>query len=343
MSADGFVVVEVDPRQQRAWTAWHAAWTAAHRAETGAAAGVLTAPELAVTITAGSGRHAVSAWAGLVGDELVTTGLLRVPELDNLDSAEVVVATPPAHRRRGHGAAMLVRLEQRCRALGRTRLESETCWAHEHGADPVGTPGFDFAVRHGFDLGLGDVQRELRGPVPAERLDELATSAGERHGAYELRSWSGPVPEDLVEGWLALDNVLLLEAPSGTMQREASAVDVAAHRAFEATLVRQGRRAFHTVALDPAGEVVAYTLVVTTLHEPDRAYQWGTLVHPRHRGHRLGLAVKVANHRLLQQLAPVVVLVRTWNAEENRHMIAVNEALGFVPTARLGELHKPLT
>lgn len=45
-----------------------------------------------------------------------------------------------------------------------------------------------------------------------------------------------------------------------------------------------------------------------------------------HRGHRLGLAVKVAN---LRQLGPSHSCVTTWNAAANRPMIAINEALGF--------------
>ena len=52
--------------------------------------------------------------------------------------------------------------------------------------------------------------------------------------------------------------------------------------------------------------MVAYTDIATTVHEPGRAYQWGTLVRGDARGHRLGLAVKVANLRLLQRERPDV-------------------------------------
>ena len=89
-----------------------------------------------------------------------------------------------------------------------------------------------------------------------------------------------------------------------------------------------------------AGEVAAYTDLVTTIHEPDRAYQWGTLVRRADRGHRLGLAVKVANLRLLQRERPDIVQLTTFNAEVNAHMIGVNERMGFVPVERLGEFQK---
>ena len=50
-----------------------------------------------------------------------------------------------------------------------------------------------------------------------------------------------------------------------------------------------------------------------------------------HRGHRLGMLLKIANLQLLQEAAPGHPSVLTWNAEENRPMLGVNEAVGFVP------------
>ena len=113
-------------------------------------------------------------------------------------------------------------------------------------------------------------------------------------------------------------------------------------REREAVLERQGRTKYNTVALDADGVVVAYTDLATTVHEPGRAYQWGTLVRRDHRGHRLGVAVKVANLRLLERERPDVRRVTTYNAEVNAHMIGVNEAIGFVPVARLGDFQKRL-
>ena len=110
----------------------------------------------------------------------------------------------------------------------------------------------------------------------------------------------------------------------------------------EALLARQGRRKYNTVALDEHGDVVACTDIATTVHEPGRAYQWGTLVRPDARGHRLGLAVKVANLRLLATQRPDLTELITYNAEVNSHMVAVNDRLGFRPVAWLGEFQKRL-
>ena len=54
-----------------------------------------------------------------------------------------------------------------------------------------------------------------------------------------------------------------------------------------------------------------------------------TLVHPDHRGHRLGLAVKLANVEALAGCRPSVRRIVTSNAAENTPMIAVNDMMGF--------------
>jgi RimJ/RimL family protein N-acetyltransferase len=242
---------------------------------------------------------------------------------------------------------MLAHVEDHARRIGRTRLVGEVSWPYAAGGGGVGSVELAWARRHGYEVGLVDVQRRLPLPVPAERLDELAVQAAPYHPGYELRSFTGPVPEDLVDGWVALSASLMTEAPMGDIDREEETADVAAVRAEEALLERQGRIRLGTAALAPSddsgeGELVAYTDLVLTVHESERAYQWGTLVRTDHRGHRLGLAVKVANVRLLQETQPQITTVVTFNADVNAPMVAVNERMGFRPVQWLGELQKKL-
>jgi hypothetical protein len=49
-----------------------------------------------------------------------------------------------------------------------------------------------------------------------------------------------------------------------------------------------------------------------------------------HRGHRLGMLVKLANLAALEGSCPGHPSVITFNAEENRHMLSVDDDLGFV-------------
>ena len=62
---------------------------------------------------------------------------------------------------------------------------------------------------------------------------------------------------------------------------------------------------------------------------PGIAWQWGTLVHREHRGHRLGMAVKVENLRRLQADHPERRRVVTGNDDTNSWMVSINEDLGF--------------
>jgi hypothetical protein len=48
-----------------------------------------------------------------------------------------------------------------------------------------------------------------------------------------------------------------------------------------------------------------------------------------HRGRGLGFAIKVTNLAAVTAAYPAIRTISTWNAADNEHMIAVNDALGF--------------
>ncbi len=171
-------------------------------------------------------------------------------------------------------------------------------------------------------------------------LDRLAAEAAPHHTAYSLRSWVGPVPDDLVQSFAELVALLMVEAPTGELEREPESADVDALRRSEELLRDQGRTVFNTVAVDADGVVVAYTNLGISAPDPGNAFQWGTLVRRADRGHRLGMAVKVANLRLLSEHEVPAVRMHTWNAGVNDHMIGINERLGFRPVERNGEFQK---
>jgi hypothetical protein len=66
------------------------------------------------------------------------------------------------------------------------------------------------------------------------------------------------------------------------------------------------------------------------------------MVMPEARGHRLGLAMKLATHRALRAAYPGCAAVATSNADVNDHMNAVNEALGYRVLEQLLEYQKHL-
>jgi GNAT superfamily N-acetyltransferase len=100
----------------------------------------------------------------------------------------------------------------------------------------------------------------------------------------------------------------------------------------------------YTAAVEhlPSGHLVGFTVlsVPTQLHRA--VDQYATLVLKEHRGHALGMLLKVGNLAHLERAKPGHPSVMTFNAEENRHMLDVNEAVGFVPVANESAWRKDL-
>jgi GNAT superfamily N-acetyltransferase len=334
-------IVQVDPQDDAALEAWHATYFLAESHGRPFASPYFLEEVRAV---AHASRVATERWllSGLVDARVVCTAEVMLPLKDNLTKAELRVHTHPDHRRRGHATSMLDHVEGRLSAAGRRVATVVADFDYEAGPTGAGDPGVELLRGRGYTLEVGEVQRTLRLPAPVELLDRLAAEAARHHEEYTLRSWVDRCPDELVASYGRLLGKLVLEAPSGGLEVEEEVYDEERIRDQEATMKAGGRSSIVTVAQDRNDDVVAYTELSVPTDDKPKAYQWGTLVDPGHRGRRLGLAVKVANHRLLQERMPHVQEVLTFNAAVNDHMIAVNEALGFAPTARGAQLQKRL-
>jgi GNAT superfamily N-acetyltransferase len=109
-------------------------------------------------------------------------------------------------------------------------------------------------------------------------------------------------------------------------------VDLAVHPAAR-------RRGVGSALLTEAGRLAAAagrTALVADVDEPvpelpGRAFalRHGWRCEREHRGHRLGARIKVAVLREVAATLPAVRRISTYNADSNRPMVAVNEALGF--------------
>jgi GNAT superfamily N-acetyltransferase len=103
-------------------------------------------------------------------------------------------------------------------------------------------------------------------------------------------------------------------------------------------------RAFLTVAAEhvASASLVGFSVLSVPAETSRAVMQDDTLVLRDHRGHRLGMLLKLANLAHLQRVSPGHPSVITFNAEENRPMLSVNEAVGFVPVAYEGAWRKDL-
>lgn len=255
-------------------------------------------------------------------------------DADNPDLDEVSLKVHPAHRRRGIGRAALEDLRAVATAEGRKRLLAQVT-----GPPDGPSPGDAFAAAVGARLLLPEITRLLDlAALDQPRLRVLRADAESQATGYRVVQWAGDVPEDLVEGFARLRSELMREVPMGELEWNPEVFDAARIRAGDEANRQRGRRRIASAAVHvETGELVAYTDIGTYVVGGHTAWQWDTLVLRPHRGHRLGMLLKLANLDLLREHAPDVRYVRSVNAAENEHMIAINDAMGFVPVERFDE------
>ncbi len=257
-------------------------------------------------------------------DAMVAGAHVQLPLRDNTHVGNVWVFAPPGVRRRGLGSALLGAALARVRECGR-----DTVFAQVMVPRGCDAPGLAFAKRHGFVPGLTEVTRIADLAATEADWSALASEAAGHHAGYRLVTYHDVVPDELVEGYCALNESFNDEAPTGDLDVEREVYDVARVREKERVFRATNRSEVGTVAVAPDGTLVGYTELVVSGDSPDRAVQGGTLVRPGHRGRRLGLAMKVANQQALRARFPSARRVITGNADGNVHMNAVNDRLGF--------------
>jgi len=273
-------------------------------------------------------------WVGTVGGEPVACGELMLPMLDNEANATLEVRVLAEHRRRGYGTALLNHLLERARADGRHRIYGEISEPIDEAAEP--TPGVAFARAKGARPVLFEIRRvlDLR-TLDDDELARLGEEARKRAAGYSLVQWVDRTPDDVIDDIALLKGRMSVDVPLEEMQWDAEAYDASRVRALEEEIAKRRRRVVVTAARhDESGRLAGYTDIGVNVDHPRVAYQWDTIVLGPHRGHRLGMLMKLANLELLRRTIPGVEIINTWNAGVNEHMIAVNEAMGFRPAER---------
>lgn len=289
-----------------------------------------------------------------VDGEIVGAGRVEFDKT-TLESAEVDAFVVEEHEEGAVAEALMAEVERIAREHGRTILQSWTI----HRPDPVENrlvpptgagwiPQHDPATRRMLTAGyqLGQVERnsvfELHGSF--EATDRVLEEALEKAGSdYRPVWWAGPTPPEYADGYAAAIARMYSDAPTGELVSEQAAWDAARVYERDERFAEAGTLIGVTLVIhEPTGEVAAFNELTIG---PDRTRptdQWGTLVMPEHRGHRLGAIVKCIGLKRWHELVPESSRVSTFNAEENRYMLDVNEAVGFVPASYAGAWQKKL-
>lgn len=260
----------------------------------------------------------------------IGAGLMEFPLLENPHSTEITLAVHPDHRRRGAGTAVVEKMVERAEAGGRRSLNSIVDVPLSRATDHPSRP---FAHKLGFEATLSGNLRQLFVPMDdARRADLNAVVADAPDAAnYRTLAFATHWPTEFLDDECNLLRVMSTDEPAGDGERQAETWDE--ERLRENDELLSARRTYKLAAVAqhlPSGQLVAMTELLLAHDTPAQAWQMITVVHPDHRGHRLGLAVKLANLDLLAERAPDVRMVQTGNASVNAPMIGVNEMMGFV-------------
>ncbi len=246
--------------------------------------------------------------------------LLSLPERENRQLADLNLVVAPPHRRAGLGTALLGHAAHRARQADRTLLTGHT---------EESSAGTAFAQALGARQRLTGTFAVLRlGAIPPGHLAALRETAAAAAAGYSLVSWEGVTAEHRLE---QVAELLGIEGDAPRADgEEPQGWDAARVRAADQRLADQGWR-FYSLAARPAhgGALVAITQLGVDPLDPGWGSQSLTAVARPHRGHRLGLLVKVAMLELLAAHEPYLSQIVTLTAKGNEHMDAINTELGF--------------
>lgn len=291
-----------------------------------------------------------------IDDDGVMIGCMAVDILqdDGGRSAIGVIALLREHWNRGIGTAALAQLESELASAGVRRL---LCWVEHHGdrqdmrESPTGFGAIPrdstahFLERRGFALEQVERASELRWDSGTVAHLESALASAQEHAAdYRIVQWMLPTPAEHVDGYAWMKSRMSTDAPDADLGMPEEVWGPERVRELEARQRAKGFALQVTAAQHIAtGELCAFNELAIRASDPGgTAHQYDTLVLAGHRGHRLGVLVKAAGLLGWHERFPQSPRVITYNAEENRPMLDINDALGFTPFAYEGAWKKDI-
>jgi GNAT superfamily N-acetyltransferase len=253
-----------------------------------------------------------------------------VHQRDNRDVLGCELVVHPDHRHSGYGAALLAHLVEVAREAGCTRLLTEM---------PMDGPGAPWARSRGARPVSVSMHRRLHlAKVDAAAYDAMLADARTHATDYTVLQWTSPLPDEHLAGCAVLEEKMSTDVPLDDLAWEPEAYDVDRMRRRNDMIVARGMHQYTSAARHEAtGELVGMTTLTRWATLPNHVDQWETIVLDEHRGHRLGLLLKIENLRFAQSREPRLRFADTVNADSNEPMLRVNLALGFEPVRAWAE------
>ena len=257
-------------------------------------------------------------------DASEAAGVLAVelPTRDNLHLVWASIVVHPDHRRQGHGSVIMNEVLRIARDAGRSTI---WIWTAE---DDQGAR--KFVEGFGFRYASHDARRrQVLAEVDQSEIQRLWEIAHAAAADYCLERLRPPISDEVLSELVAV-TAAINDAPMGELTYEDEKFDLQRLRDLETAARGRGDRVYRVIARHrTTGEVGGHTVVLTHPLQPEIGGQGDTAVARQHRGHRLGLLLKIDMLRWLAEVEPQLKIIETWNNVDNKFMINVNEALGY--------------
>lgn len=289
------------------------------------------------------------------GGEIVGVATMLIPLDEGSTSVEFDLMPDPQRWGEGIEDALLDAVEEQARAEGRRVVQTWTLHRPDAPGERLPSPtGFGsipaddrqtrFMLDHGYSFEQAERNSifDLKGSF--DTVERMLADALEAAGPeYRVVSWLSPTPDQHKAGYAYVISRMSTDVPAAQLEFAEEIWDAGRVERRDKRLLDGG----HTISVAcvehiPTGTLVAYNELVIAADHSAPTHQWGTLVLKEHRGHRLGTIVKCANLLRWRELMPDSPRVSTFNAEENRPMLDINEAIGFVPASYAGAWKKVL-
>jgi RimJ/RimL family protein N-acetyltransferase len=261
------------------------------------------------------------------------------PMKENLHLAYLEVTVSPNHRHRGIGQELLHIAEGKAQSRGR-----EVVIARTERRSPGEQRDDRFAEQAGYSRSLEEATRELILPIDSSRLDSLEAEVAAHSSAYRTVTWLSHCPDEFVAGRVELARAMSTDAPHGDAERDVAEWTVPRLRDWERMVDGMDRDLLVGGAVENStGNLVGFSELSVPRGSRRFVYQWDTVITSAHRGHRLGLLLKLDNLGRLFRFSPGTERIITNNATSNEPMIRVNEAMGFTLRALSTSWQKDLS
>ncbi|CAH0181300.1 MULTISPECIES: GNAT family N-acetyltransferase [unclassified Microbacterium] len=292
-------------------------------------------------------------WCVRDGGDMVGVATLNIMADADGRTAITVISLLRSAWGRGIGSAVLPHIERVARDAGVVRL---LVWVEHPASDEpalAAPTGFGeiprdhharFLLRHGFSLEQVErVSMLTWSDAVVDRIRAARAVAEQKSAGYRVVQWMLPTPAEHVSGYAWMKEHMSTDVPDADLGMPPEKWDAERVARHDERYAQRGTTVLVTAAEHIAtGELCAYNELAIDTDPGDTSHQEDTLVLASHRGHRLGMLVKTAGLLAWHDQHPDSPGVITYNAEENRPMLDINEAIGFAPISYEGAWKKEL-